>query len=51
MIQRAESIREKGLLREQGKAKTKKSRNGRKCTFGHERIFNQKVARASKILR
>ena len=50
MIQRAEDIREKGLLRGQGKAKTKKSRNGRKCAFGHERILGQKVPSASEIL-
>ena len=50
MIQRAEGIGDKGLLRGQGKAKTKKSRNGRKCAFGHERILGQKAPSASEIL-
>jgi len=51
VIERAEDIRAIYLLRGQGKAKTKKSRNGRKRAFAHERILGQKVASASEILR
>jgi hypothetical protein len=39
-----------GLLRRQGKAKTEKAENARKCAFDHERILSQKAASASEYL-
>jgi hypothetical protein len=42
VIQRAEDIGAICLLRGQGKAKTKKTRNGGKYAFGHARILKRK---------
>jgi hypothetical protein len=39
------------LLRGQGKAKSKKTENGRKCAPDHERIHSQNAPSASEILR